>query len=272
MTESEVETREVTGFLDALEIIEELYDATPGSVSVLWWRGQGSDWSLVPKVFRDESRSRVYEATAARRFRRLARARHDDCPDRDERASWLFLMQHYGAPTRLLDWTESPLVGLYFAVEEAEFVGGDGVLWALNPFFLNGILFEQPHLFLREHGVIRRLVGEAFSDDPAELDTAAALVGEELDVRMMLQLAGFTIHGSPKPFEQLRGVGPALTKLVIRAKHKPEIYEWVNRLGITRRNLFPDLSNLARSIRGSTAEEGSIPVDAESNGAEAAEE
>ncbi len=53
---------------------------------------------------------------------------------------WISLAQHYRVPTRLLDWSENPLVALYFAVEVDEDSNGaqvDGRVWALNPLQLN---------------------------------------------------------------------------------------------------------------------------------------
>jgi len=52
------------------------------------------------------------------RFKQQAHQFVPHPPPVDDKASWFALMQHYGAPTRLLDWTSSPYVALYFAIEE----------------------------------------------------------------------------------------------------------------------------------------------------------
>ncbi len=54
-----------------------------------------------------------------------------DVPDEHDLLGWLSLMQHYGAPTRLLDWSESPFVATYFAYEQPS--NSDGAIYALNP-------------------------------------------------------------------------------------------------------------------------------------------
>ena len=61
--------------------------------------------------------------------------RHEPTPLGHDLPGWLFLAQHHGLPTRLLDWTESPLVAAFFAVL-ADFEH-DGALWALQPFRLH---------------------------------------------------------------------------------------------------------------------------------------
>lgn len=59
-------------------------------------------------------------------------------PSEDDLLGWLSLMQHYRAPTRLLDWTTSPLVALYFAVRDLD-PDIDGAVWVLNPNILAAI-------------------------------------------------------------------------------------------------------------------------------------
>lgn len=104
----------------------------------MWFRGQSDySWGLVPSVQRKDGMGKNYEQYISTNFMIHTMRLNPNAPQRYDRASWLTLMQHYGLPTRLLDWSESPLVALYFALSSDEDAKTDAAVWVLNPMRLN---------------------------------------------------------------------------------------------------------------------------------------
>ena len=76
-----------------------------------------------------EDHNRALEIELLLEFQQGAHQSSGFVPLFNEVLDWLALMQHYGAPTRLLDWTRSPYVALYFALEKAD---KESAVWAIN--------------------------------------------------------------------------------------------------------------------------------------------
>ena len=165
---------------------------------------------------------------------------------------WLFIMQHYGVPTRLLDWTESPLVASYFACNTH--LDEDGAIWIIRPVELNkigGIAPEYSNdIPSFEDKLISNYTPESLaSERTSKLSPVAAIIPRN-NSRMQAQLGVFTIsHRDDKPIEQL-GKKNHIGKYVIPKEHKKEMVEDLRIIGFGKFQLFPELPSIGEVLQG----------------------
>ena len=245
--ESEIVIKDIRTLVDAI------LNANESMGINIWWRGQrkAKEWSLKPSIFR-EPHEPYHEVFISKEFMLKAPARHMAVPKEDDLFGWLFMMQHYGLPTRLLDWTESPLVAAYFAVESSFDSDADGCLYALQPGLLNSIqggasIIVTPTL---ENETVKACVKPAFDEKAKDVNYIIGIAPTVMDIRIMAQLSMFTLHGSNLAIEDLTYQQAFLIKFLIPYSAKSELFGQLSYgLGIREANLFPDLEHLAREIK-----------------------
>ena len=213
-----------------------------------WWRGHSNiGWQLVPSLYRKGMSAK--ESNLNTRFRMMAKARHASCPTGDAPYPWLFLMQHYHLPTRLLDWSESPLVALYFALEADVDEPSDAAVWALHPSRLNLQQLGEEKICSYGSREVLHLGKEAFVPNRKQPDTKIlSLIAEQSDPRHMAQQCAFTVHGSDSSIKDLPKADNYLARIRIPKEAKKGFRQTLSLFGISRATLFPDLENLATEL------------------------
>lgn len=207
-----------------------------------WFRGHSdSAWSLVPTAHRCHP---VLETQFAQQFRLRAPAL-GNCPPHQDYASWLPFMRHYGLPTRLLDWSESLLVAIYFATELQD---RDGSLWILSPGRLNELTVGPLIPFLHDPRV-EPLILEAFGLHPnGPVSPFLSVVAPRDNPRIAAQLGNFTIHGTREGLDQQAQRDQFLVQVHIPASSKIPLRTELGLLGVRQSTLFPDFASLAGEL------------------------
>jgi len=163
---------------------------------------------------------------------------------------WLFLMQHYGLPTRLLDWSESALIGLYFALRDHR-GDADAAVWVLNPWWLNKQSLGQYEVPAAGDELVAEWAPRQDGRVKAKLPVAIKPV--HATVRISVQKGFFTIHGTERgALDRLAGrgnKGPQLRKLIIPKHAIADMRRDLSIAGITETVIFPELDGLCREIK-----------------------
>lgn len=241
----------INSIQDLLQYLAKIQEAGNNSI---WYRGQANEgWPLKPYYLRLESPPS--ESTLLKRFKQSAAMLIDTTPEQS--FDWLFLMQHYGVPTRLLDWSESPLVGLYFAVENIEVHGNeDGALWLLYPSELNknaNINNQEEDDFIPsfEDPELQSYSVESLAANSRVQLLPVATIATRNNTRIQAQHGVFTIHHSDNiPIESI-GNGTHAVKLVIPKDAKATLKSQLALLGYSKFQLFPELSSIGDIIKES---------------------
>lgn len=192
------------------------------------------------------------------------------------------LMQHHGLPTRLLDWSKSPLIALYFALTQKSVDQDDPRIWIMNPYKLNGFFtgvervfcpsqtndqmryietntfFNSKERYLEAypHGLKVKMLFDSYlpdnlavSEKTQLLDFPMAIETIPLDSRMAAQQSAFTVHGrNTKPLDEQVPSG-IVTFIDIDYQSRHKLLQQLYRLGIVEDTVHCDLDSLAKRLR-----------------------
>lgn len=179
----------------------------------------------------------------------------------DSKLAWLSIMQHYGVPTRLLDFTESPYVALYFALEAYDpHSGHDLAIFALD---YTGILdhsighiSSKDEEFKETRFSVYEKQDKIFEEivDRFSYDIVWIAEPKQLNARLDRQAGSFLLSGNrvlkiqevlnSKPYENV-----LMYKYRVHSSLYTGIFALLRKMNITSKSLYGDLDGLARSIK-----------------------
>jgi len=230
------------------DVIDALRSQTK-KTDLVWFRGQArSSWTLVPSLGRKSMRLDA-ELALIKRFKQNALPHLTQRPQTEW--EWLFLMQHHRLPTRLLDWTESPLAALCFAVEyNKKHENHDAAIWCLVPTDLNrhaNVVYPfETEVPAFDHDPILESYrpSRIASESTSQLFPVAAIASRN-SPRIVAQQGTFTI--THRKMTCIESVGNALHvwRLIIPWRSKAKIREELRLLHFTDLTLFPELDKVA---------------------------
>jgi FRG domain len=193
------------------------------------FRGQPSDtWELKPSAGRSQRYDPLFEERVFRAFKKDARLHLQSQLSESNDWEWLALAQHFGLPTRLLDWTMNPLVACFFALMEEQHADKNAVVYAYP-------LDES------------KIIDAASWPSPFKIEQVGFLFPSSLAPRISSQRGIFSVHPqpnnpwSPTELDEHRFVIPAEARFTFQRK--------LFRMGVDAAHIWANLEGVCISLK-----------------------
>ena len=223
-------------------------EAELGYPKEIWYRGQAdTSWKLTPSLLRIkdwESKEHQllyeYKKTASKLFKE----RVNDLEN-------LFNMQHYGIPTRLLDWTTVMGMAIAFIIYDEYEAKTDGALFILDPIALNRMSDDIKGIINPQEGTFAKRVERHLKGIPLSLPNKPIAIQPDSisqNERLQAQKGTFTLHGHLA--EGLETMSQSCVKKVPFPQHaKQEALQFLKWGNLDEYTIFPDIVGMARYIK-----------------------
>jgi hypothetical protein len=258
-----IDQDEPTDFSEIVGAIEKFQE----NHEVTWFRGAADiRHELKPSIFRHPNKKSIDKIHELEKDLALIfEQRSPPFVTQNFRDEWdkLFFMQHYGIPTRLLDWTESPFIALYFALANCDrnkngSPAHDAVFWMLDPASWNQSALSD---ISYSGGVLNtdKEQVKSYSPDTSleERKNLPIMVhGTHNSPRIVAQRGMFALFGKSTSsmevsYENNEFVSGALKRIIIKKGRRDKIAQALFRKGISDSTIYPDLQGLALEMRRS---------------------
>lgn len=260
-----IDEKKIQGLHELIEVVDDWEGENPereNSPHWIWYRGQpNATWEPLPAVERPDFIKRARrrsilphnepfqtEFSINAQFRRLGASFFDDQADL---VKMYFLAQHYGLPTRLLDWTTNPLAALFFAV--AGHPNEDGKLFVIKFNQIGTTNLKEPQ---GERGLdVVATINNVFGEGPKPQPPGIIPVLPALRFSRMLQQGScFTLHMSDAEKLEFSDSGHspssgASAYLIPGGFVKQNLAIQLRRMNVHWASLFPEVDFLVKEIR-----------------------
>ena len=264
---------------------------------MIWFRGQpNANYKLTPNLLRNKkeiepenedekiikkyTKEVIYKTPsfedALSEFKRKAYGFLKQLPEND--FHWMFIMQHYGAPTKLLDWTTNALVGLYFSIPEVDDSGqfrtfkgsseenleefnstgyseGGSAVYIINPQKINSLTHGSNEIIDISEDA-EKWSQYIYSENSPESSFPICVFAPYIDEMIRVQSGVFTLHGIRiEPLDWYEVLEKTMYKIFIPQESWSDLKKELKNMGMTASFIFPDLSGIAKEVRENVMED-----------------